>query len=300
MLNEHLVREQILAYYESLNPNDYAGRPSDRFDCPFVRYLKSLNIVDPESISMDYTHIWFGAGKFELLPAWVRETVQFLNELDFNSLSGLRNRDIVGVLNGSIVAEEKVFLFTELPEKIQDKLYQQFVESLDMTDWADDFVSDLEIDLENELQGDKIEIRYSVGSGQGDGASFTGKINISTFISDVTGTEHEYPLLVYVIANNDLYDDYVEVYSTNNHYVHAHSVNVGKVEVSGNARDIEDYLEEEIDNLQSAMKDWIVDRSNEIYNEIENHYESLISFESFRENEIDMENYYYADGTLVE
>jgi hypothetical protein len=169
-----------------------------------------------------------------------------------------------------------------------------------MTDWADDFVSDLEIDLENELQGDKIEIRYSVGSGQGDGASFTGKINISTFISDVTGTEHEYPLLVYVIANNDLYDDYVEVYSTNNHYVHAHSVNVGKVEVSGNARDIEDYLEEEIDNLQSAMKDWIVDRSNEIYNEIENHYESLISFESFRENEIDMENYYYADGTLVE
>lgn len=294
MLSEYLVKADVLNYFKSLPDDTIFGNPESRVECPLMTYLNSLDIAPVGSFSMDLRFIYTEYSTEEM-PSWAIWFVRNATKKYDNFFARMPVADAIEVLE----KVEVTYSFNELSEQVQQKVYNSYLNDIDFQDWASDKIAELEADLENETQGNDISIRYSGFSNQGDGASFTGTIHIGTFISDITGTESEYPLLMYVITNNDLYDDYVNVYRTNHHYVHACSVKVGDVSVSGNATDIADYLEEELGNLQTAMQEWVEERGNDIYAELEREYENIINFANFRENEMDIENRYTIDGELL-
>lgn len=174
--------------------------------------------------------------------------------------------------------------YNELSKAGQDAVYDDFIQSFDSWEWgtvAEDII-DIEVDnLTDTLKGYNIKINYTGFYSQGDGACFTGFIGIKAFIENCLADKNRYPLLWYIIQNNDLYDDYVEVYSIDTHHSHEKSVKVGEVDLRSGLSAIYRFVETEIKELQEDMQSWVEETSKEIYKRLKDDYESSVDRDDF-------------------
>lgn len=311
MYVEHLTIDKFAKYLASLDQSEYPGDPYDKEDCPLIRYLYSLGLFEADTIEMDMHQVFTIRSEdetIENLPDWCYDFVVDLADLqrDVDNLmvsdaylTLRRVEENIIKLKEMQKNKERKMLFHELSEDVQQKLHEEYLRSNDNYDWHESSIDYWQDEIANEASGDKVEISFSGFSSQGDGASFTGKFHVETMIKDVLGETSEYPLLVYILENNDMYDEYVEIYRTNNHYYHNNSVTVGEIAIGRHISDLESYVEDEIESLRDSIKSWHDDKAYEIYKALEAEYDELQSFEYFAEYQRDMGFEFDEDGNEI-
>lgn len=154
--------------------------------------------------------------------------------------------------------------FDELSEKIKEKILTKFYNINIDYEWWNSTIDDIKNELENEFGMVDIKINFSGFANQGDGASFTGKIN-------------DFEKFINKIKINPI----IEFTRNDSHYFHENTV-------SCDIGDVEDLIEE-----------WRYQKCKEIYRKLENEYDYLISDETIEET-IKLNNYEFdEEGNLV-
>lgn len=173
--------------------------------------------------------------------------------------------------------------FDELPEEEQKKFFEQIKK------WVEESVVEIYIPeyISNKLeQGlrdigfSDVEILYSGFWSQGDGASFTGKID-SKYLKKILGVNYE-------LIPDDIT---IRVERVTNSYVHERttscSANTEEVwayakEDLGGDDKLADKAENELWELIDKADEWLVKKNMEIYGKIEEFYEGSTSDEAVK------------------
>jgi len=185
----------------------------------------------------------------------------------------------------------RIYKFDELPPKIQEKVMQEQRDFLSEVWDADGYIiPNFKEDMEKFGISD-VEVNYSGFSSQGDGASFTGFVDLAKFIK-ATHKEKEYAKLLKEIEAGNV-DDGAKIERFNHQYSYAgttgtnYSVNSDKKDVGMQA-----------ELLDNDLNKFIKEKSNDIYKEMQNDYENEMSDESVKDS-IEMNEYEFSgDGEI--
>jgi len=163
----------------------------------------------------------------------------------------------------------------DILEKIIEKNRDMNVE---YSDWyyptIEDFCTRLE---EKGFNIEKDDVRFTGFWSQGDGASFTGSINILTFLRK-TKQLTKYRSVVAKI-NDNIISDTVSIYQVSYHYCHENTCSVDDIEVY-NEDLISPKVQDLLDELYALLEETRYNLCKELYSDLETDYDSLISDES--------------------
>ena len=195
----------------------------------------------------------------------------------------------------------RVYNFEELSEKAQEKALEAFRDiNVDDYYWSEPRIWEAKDKLIE--QGFlEPEIQFSGFWSQGDGASFTAKVDVQKFLSGQTKEIQEKfkPLHNILTGEAEENDDYLEIKyfieRNGSHYVHEMSCRVNS-ETFGSRQ----YTKEELDlmnELEELIERERVRLCKEIYKDLESTYEELTSPQCIRET-IDANEYEFnEDGS---
>jgi hypothetical protein len=221
--------------------------------------------------------------------------------------------------------EQTEFSYKELSDKAQQKAREWFSESLDHEWWEHIYEHAKQSGTE---RGFEIEdIRFSGFWSQGDGASWTGSVNIKEFLDYHLKEDNpdygRYFILQALIAENQ---DWVELRTNINrhgfHYVHDNMMRLESIGYSNldslDEKDEERLQEEgplqradiyqlregaDIDHLIDDLETWILNEAQayarQIYDDLESEYDHLTSDETLAENAEANGWMFDEDGVLV-
>lgn len=139
--------------------------------------------------------------------------------------------------------------YNELPEEIQQKVLDEYrYINIEHTEWYEYTIDEYKQKLENEYGFDDVEISFSGFASQGDGASFTGKIDDLTKFLTKAGIEPS-----------------IDFDRTDRRHSHALTVKI------------------DFESLEIAIDEWRIDMCSEIYQSLDTEHEYLISDEQIIE-----------------
>ena len=220
--------------------------------------------------------------------------------------------------------EQTEFTYEELSPKAQEKALMWFSETLDYEWWLDTHQCAIE---DGKEKGFDIEdIRFSGFWSQGDGASWTGRVDLKQFIEhhlkEDNPDHHRYFVLQALLAeDNDWVERHVTVSRYGFHYVHSQTMRLDGVYygIDNLDEDSEERLQEEgplqraniyqlwkgIDGsaLLDDLCEWIIEVAREyadkIYADLEAEHDHLTSEESLIESAYANGWRFDEDGRLV-
>lgn len=154
--------------------------------------------------------------------------------------------------------------FEELSEEIQQKVLDKYrYLNTENIEWYEYTVDHFKQELEIEYGFADVEIRFSGFASQGDGASFTGKIDDLIKFLSKTGIEPS-----------------IDFDGTRDRYYHERTVKI------------------DFEQLEDEIEDWRIDKCHEIYKALEEEYDDLTSDERIIET-IEANDYEFdEDGKL--
>jgi hypothetical protein len=185
-----------------------------------------------------------------------------------------------------------VYKFDDLSKEAKEKAIEKHREFLSEV-WDGDYVQD---DFKEDMKKwgiDEIEIQYSGFWSQGDGASFTGWIDIPKFLKEA-GWEKDYAKLLKAINDGEDIDDVAKIERISHHYSHANTVQVKPLYYRGEDEEVD----KQADKLGDEMTDFVREKSRELYRKLEQSYEYETSDENVAESIRINEYEFTADGKL--
>lgn len=202
------------------------------------------------------------------------------------------------------------FSYQELSAKAQQTAREWFASSLDYEWW--DGVYDMAKEDGKELGFDIEDIRFSGFWSQGDGASWTGAVEVKKFLEYHLKEDHPeygryFVLQAILNEDNDWVERNVNVNRSGFHYVHDEMMRLEGISFSNLElldADDEERLQEEgplqraniyqlcrgidIDDLMEKLEEWIIDEAKtfarKIYKDLESEHDHLTSEESLIES----------------
>ena len=173
------------------------------------------------------------------------------------------------------VVEIRVYKFDELSPKAQEKALndQRDFES-EIWDAKDYIIPNFKEDIEKFGISD-IEVAYSGFGSQGDGASFTGLVNLPKFIKSQKA-EKEYPNLLKDMEKGEV-DDSVRIERYDSQYSHEMTVSSGTIHSKSKKS------EKETEKLEDELTKFVRDRSKKLYEEMQVDYDDRMSDESLKD-----------------
>jgi len=191
--------------------------------------------------------------------------------------------------------DEKSYTFDELsPEAKQNAIDSNRGYSTESYDWWDPIIEGFTEKME-EIGLTDVDCQFSGFNSQGDGASFTGKVNDNKEFLKAIGitpatvglgdkTPRKFDTALDSIAENI----YITIYRNDNRYYH-HNTIIANVEVDGDdeieldlglGMIIEIDVSDVCDKIEPMITDWARERSKELYADLEKYYEELSSDET--------------------
>lgn len=221
--------------------------------------------------------------------------------------------------------EQTEFSYQELSARAQEKARHWFSESLDYEWWEDTYEHAKQ---EGPKRGFDIEdIRFSGFWSQGDGASWTGRVDLKQFLEHHLKEDNpeyaRYFVLQAILAeHNDWVASYINVNRRGFHYVHDNTMyleSIGYSNLEDLDADDEERLQEEgplqradiyqlreginIDDLMDKLETWVLEEAQayarQIYSDLESEYEHLTSDEALIESAEANGWMFDEDGVLV-
>lgn len=220
--------------------------------------------------------------------------------------------------------EQTEFIYEDLSPKAKEKALEWWASTQDHEWWEDVYANAKE---EGKEKGFDIEdIRFSGFWSQGDGASWTGEVNIVQFLEhhlkeDNPDYSRYFVLQALLAEDNDWVERRVTVSRYGFHYVHSQTMRLDGVYygIDNLDEDSEERLQEEgplqraniyqlwqgIDGeeLLNDLCEWIIEEAREyadkIYDDLETEHEHLTSEESLIESAYANGYRFDEDGTLV-
>ena len=221
--------------------------------------------------------------------------------------------------------EQTEFSYQELSTRAQEKAREWFAASLDYEWW--DGVYDIAKEEGKERGFDIEDIRFSGFWSQGDGASWTGRVDIKQFLEHHLKEDHPehhryFVLQAIINEDNDWVDRYVDMNRRGFHYVHDEMMRLADISYSGiDNLDADDEERLQVDGpLQRAniyqlaqgigiedlivkLEGWIIDEAKayarQIYKDLESEHDYLTSDESLIESAEANGWLFDEDGVLV-
>ena len=191
---------------------------------------------------------------------------------------------------------EKSYTFDELsPEAKKHAIDSNRDYSTEGYDWWDPIIEGFTEEME-EIGMTDIDCQFSGFNSQGDGASFTGKVNDNQLFLSSLGLNPLENLSKgrVVSANitnalNDLAENiYITIRRNDNRHYHHNTISA-EVEVDGDDEievdlgigvDLTIDVQEQCDKLEPSITEWAREKSKELYNSLETYYEELSSDET--------------------
>jgi hypothetical protein len=198
-------------------------------------------------------------------------------------------------------------LFKDLPERLKEQVIEQNRDiNVDDDSWHDYIVEDFEHELNKDGVG-KVKVSYTGFWSQGDGASFTGKVeDTAKFVHETLGLS-AYP-------KEALECLIIEFTRNSSRYVHENSCDT-EVEIDHEDGESSDFtlaggagfeitrtLGEIADHVQEKAEEWRIEQCGELYSNLEEEYEGLRTDEAVV-GTIEANDYTYEvdeDGNLVD
>ena len=179
------------------------------------------------------------------------------------------------------IHEIKSYSFAELATEIKEKVISKQQENFLDYDWWHFTLESYKEELENSGFSD-IEINFTGFWSQGDGASFTAKLtDVKAFIK-----KHKiYNQFRILYCNSDYVEAYI--YRKTSHYCHENTVAVAVDKEHYNWCLNDKIIVKIIDKLyqfEEYLSDFVIAKSQEIYRNLEDEYNILISDESIIDN----------------
>jgi hypothetical protein len=191
-----------------------------------------------------------------------------------------------------VIKKYRVFKFDELSPSAQEKALQdqrQF--ESEVWDANDYLISDFKEDIEKYgVSG--VDVSYSGFYSQGDGASFTGLVDLRKYLKE-TGQEKDYAKLIKAF-DEDLADDHVHIVRLSNQYSHENTIASDGVNYHGTNNEVQQEADKLADNLTFFARE----KSKNIYKTLRDDYEYCMGDENLKENIKANEYEFTEDGKL--
>lgn len=192
----------------------------------------------------------------------------------------------------NIYTLENVLQNKELLEKILEREREANIDMFDANFIIEDFTEKLE-----GLGYENIKTAYTGFFNQGDGASFTGIISLTSEVLERLGV-----LKGLKNSQIELIDEYIisaEIYRHNRNYVHENSTTSDvEIEYTHKTR-IDNFLLEIANSIEKSLDKEIYDLNCEFYENLKSYYEYTQTdsyiLETLRDNEYE----FYEDGSIV-
>jgi len=207
-----------------------------------------------------------------------------MNILNYNQFSNLSESD-----------GDKSYTFDELsPEAKQNAIDSNRDYNIESYDWWDPIIEGFTEEME-EIGMTDIDCQFSGFNSQGDGASFTGKVNDNkTFLKAIGITpasvglgdkaSKKFDTTLDSIAENI----YITILRNDRNYYHHNTISAN-VEVDGDEEIeldlglgmiIEIDVNDVCDRIEPTITDWARDKSKDLYRDLEKYYDELSSDET--------------------
>lgn len=164
-----------------------------------------------------------------------------------------------------------LFSYDELQPKIQEKVLERLrYTNVDFDQWDDYIIEDWQDEKLPALGFDDAKISYSGFCSQGDGASFTAKVNILTWLKVNKNLKQNKELVKFL--KNESESCYIEinVVRSSRQYSHEYTVSI---ESDGHLYDnVPDKVTKQVDDLNPAILQNVHEISRMIYRELEKDY----------------------------
>jgi hypothetical protein len=171
-----------------------------------------------------------------------------------------------------------VYKFDDLKPEAKEKAIEEHRQFLSEV-WEADYVQD---DFKEDMKKwgiDDIEISYSGFWSQGDGASFTGWINIPTFLKEA-GWEKKYAKLLKAINDGEDIDESAKIERLTHQYSHYNTVAVKDIYYHGDDEEVQ----KQADHLTEELTEFVREKSKKLYKDLEDSYEAETSDENVAES----------------
>ena len=200
-------------------------------------------------------------------------------------------------------SEEKTYSFEELSPEAQAKAIEANRDiNVDDRDWHETVIDECKEDLEADGFRN-VEIGFTGFWSQGDGASFTGWVHSDSmwrFVNEVLG--FKLPAVVLDCLT-------IQVERNQSRYYHENSVDV-EVDYDSTEDVIEDFpfgmevpftyrLSEIVEEVDKKASEWAKSRCREIYNKLEEEYESQQEDEAVKDTLLANDYEYDEDGNII-
>jgi hypothetical protein len=207
-----------------------------------------------------------------------------MNILNYNQFSNLSESD-----------GDKSYTFDELsPEAKRNAIDSNRDYSTESYDWWDPIIEGFTEEME-EIGMTDIDCQFSGFNSQGDGASFTGKVNDNkTFLKALgvtpasVGLGDKAPRKFDTALDSIAENIYITIQRNDNRYYHHNTISA-TVEVDGDEEIeldlglgmlIEIDVNDVCDKIDPIITDWAREKSKDLYRDLENYYEELSSDET--------------------
>jgi len=222
--------------------------------------------------------------------------------------------------------EERTYSFEELPDESKEKALERYRDiNTDYIDWHDPIIEGFDEDMKG-LGLDNIEVKFTGFYSQGDGASFTARVDdeekflmnaldiksSTEFLDmgddkDTSRDDDDLRQLVGDLRNigydtrekltpDDLYMEIVRISSRYSHEntIEA-SVEMEELDIEDDDRDWDKFQDE----MESMITGWARDESRELYSRLSKYYEELQEDEAVAETLILNDYEFNLDGEIV-
>jgi hypothetical protein len=222
--------------------------------------------------------------------------------------------------------EEKAYSFEDLPEESKEKALEKNRDiNVDYQDWHDPAIEGFEEDMK-ELGLEDVIVEYSGFYSQGDGASFTARVDDEEkFLRDALGITNSTEFLDMGDDEDTSKEDddlrqlmgdlrnigfdtreklkpedlYINIERISRSYSHentiAASVEMEELDIEDDDRDWDKFRDE----MESIVTEWARDKSQELYRSLEKDWDSLQSDEEVAETLIAGEYKFNLEGKIV-
>lgn len=227
---------------------------------------------------------------------------------------------------GHDTADEQIeFIYEDLSPKAKEKALMWFSSTLDSQWWEETYAQAKEDAKDKGFDID--DIRFSGFWSQGDGASWTGSVNLSQFLDHYLKDDHPaygryFTLQAIIDEGNDWVEKIVNIERSGYHYVHSNMMRIDSIDYGG----VDNLDEDDEERLQAdgplqraniyqlwqgidgaalldELGEWVLKEAmaiaDEIYADLEAEYEHLTSEESLIEGAYSNGWRFDEDGKLL-
>lgn len=198
-----------------------------------------------------------------------------------------------------------IYKFNELDDFSKDKVREHFRKWFPPEDWHDFLLSSWKERLEK-IGFNDVDIKYTGFFSQGDGASFTGKLDVTIFLDKTNSTETGISNIIgqrlIKLINNNKLDICVEVWRIASLYSHENTVGVhlnSSIFTRDTSNRVYPNLALFIESMETFIIKFVRNTSRKIYKELQEEYEVLNSFETLDNFIIQTDSDYLSNGTVI-